>query len=128
MRYAARVNLDRTRERLEMRLRSLVGRHAFQVDSLGHRLPLPKRLSHNLCLAADVTVGWGPDASDWPEAKTPFLRWFYQWFWNGNCPTCGGQGEIQIWRQGDPTDDFHPETCPGCAGTGLMSPTLAEAI
>lgn len=114
--------------RAQAHLRNLIARHAFEVDRLGHRLPLPRRLGHNLCLAADITVGWGPDASDWSESQTPFLRWFYRWFWNGHCPTCGGKGQIQIWRRGDPTEGFHTEDCPGCAGTGQMSETLTVAI
>lgn len=113
---------------VQARLRDLVARHAFAIDGLGHRLPLPKRLSHNLCLAADVTVGWGPDASDWESARTPFLRWFYRWFWDESCPTCGGKGEIRIWRRGDPTNDFHPETCPGCEGRGQMSAEIVALV
>lgn len=112
----------------EARLRDLVARHAFHVDSLGHRLPLPKRLSHNLCLAADITVGWGPDTTDWKSARTPFLRWFYNWFWAGNCPSCNGKGVIRVWHRGDPTDDFHQEPCSSCEATGRMSSTLASAV
>jgi hypothetical protein len=127
LRPMAALEIWKMPERLERSLRGLVGDYAFDVDSLGHRLHLPERLSHNVCLAADVTVGWGPDASDWETAKTPFLRWFYRWYWDGRCPTCAGEKTIQIWRKGDATSDFHEETCPGCQGSGQMAADLATA-
>jgi hypothetical protein len=116
----------------ETRLRRLVDRYAFDLDGFGHRLekliPLPHWLGHNLCLAADVTVGWGPDAADWKEQRTRFLRWFYRWFWNGRCPTCRGEGEVEIWRKGDPSDVFHTEVCEGCQGSRRMTQELAASV
>jgi len=109
-------------------LRGLVGRYAFTLDGYGHRLHLPEPLSHNVCLAADVTVGWGPGCEDWERQRTRFLRWFYRWFWNGACPSCGGRGQIEIWRSGDPSDDFHTETCYGCDGSGRMDEEIVAAI
>lgn len=41
------------------------------------QLTLSEPLTRELCLAADVTYGWGPDASDWDEEKTPFLEAVY---------------------------------------------------
>jgi hypothetical protein len=111
-------------------LRGKVGRYAFDVDSLGHRFHLPEKIMHNLCLAADVTVGWGPNASDWDSQKTPFLKGFYRWFWEGRCPDCGGSGEIK-WMEVRQEDGTYQRSenvpCFCCEGSGI-DPRKAEAL
>lgn len=109
---------------VEEKLRDAVGRHAFSVDTFVHRLPvtLPGKLGHNICLAADVTVGWGPSAADWPEQQTPFLRTFYRWFWQGRCPDCGGAGRL-AWSETRQEDGSYLRVesplCHGCSGSGI---------
>ena len=42
-----------------------------------HELSLSGPLADELCLAADVTFGWGPNAFDWEERKSPFIEAVY---------------------------------------------------
>lgn len=100
-------------------LRKLVGRYAFTADSCLHRLPFVERipplrnLQETVCLAADITVGWGPAAADWETAKTPALIRFYRWFWQGLCPDCGGNGTLEQVHPVEMTVE-----CFGCEGAG----------
>lgn len=34
-----------------------------------------------ICLAADLVYGWGPDASDWEDSKTPALEALHKLFY-----------------------------------------------
>jgi len=102
-------------------IRDSLSAYAFTLDGWSHKRPikwlLPQRVHHFVCLAADVTVGWGPDAADWERnaARHPELVWFYGWYWNGRCDFCGGTGEIH-WLH--PNDQIKP--CGKCMGSGLQ--------
>lgn len=108
-------------EKAQRRLRRAVGRYAFTIDGAAHRLHLPNPLMHNLCLAADITVGWGPSATDWEKQKTAFLSAFYRWFWQGRCPECGGDGKfawMEIRREDGSYRRETDVTCFACNGSG----------
>ena len=44
----------------------------IRLDELSHRT---RYGADWLCLAADVTYGWGPDAEDWERSANRFHRW-----------------------------------------------------
>lgn len=87
------------------------------LDHLGHRF----NVSHtNICLAMDITLGWGPIAADWNGGRTRFLRWFYRWYWNGECPDChdGIIPWIEVRQEDGSYKRFTDVTCERCHGTG----------
>lgn len=95
-------------------LRDFLLAESYELDALGHQLQLPEPLQHELCLAADMTTGWGPSCPDWESNKTPFLSWFWDWLWQGSCPTCHGQGRLPWieYRQAD--GSYQREESPIC--------------
>lgn len=93
-------------------IRRFIAKHIWAVDNLFHKFGFPR---HNICLAADVTVGWGPGCPDWKENETSFLKWFYKWYWNGMCAVCWGQGYIEYLH---PVEEIIP--CEECNGTGRL--------
>lgn len=51
-----------------------------RLDDWGHEIK-DARSDNELCLAADVVHGWGPDAADWETAKTPALEALHKLLW-----------------------------------------------
>lgn len=90
-------------------MRGFIGRHAFAIDSLLHRLHIAPSVC---CLMADVTVGWGPDCLGFKDSPR-IVRWFFRWFWNGRCYRCWGEG---VHHMVYPREEDVP--CEACGATG----------
>lgn len=67
----------------------------------------------------ETTMGWGPNAYDWPGKHPNLTKRFHRWYWQGRCHECGGEGILHhVWVRGIPKDESLDMVCWTCAGSG----------